>query len=923
MTNRIREFACFAVLAGLLFFGAPALAQGQSERTPWKPEDIVLQESAGQFRISPDARWAVWVKTMPDTEKDVRVSHLFLSSLTEKKEIQLTQGSENHFAPRWSPDGQWIAFLSTRPLPKPNPDLGKTQLWLLSAHGGEPRPLTESARDIRSFEWADNNTIIYSAEEDPTLYELERKKKKDATRVVDDLQHTPPVRLFKLAVKEKKITRLTENDDWIDGWTISPDGKYAATIHAKYLSYEWDHKIPPETYLYDLSTGQARRVSDDPRFRPMMLRWAKDNSGFYAVAPFTSHPQYFTASILLLYFYDLVSGTLRKVDLDWENGLGFGLEPTRDGFLALLAAGSRYQPARYIRRGDTWVRQNLEGEHVRNIFDLALGDDGKTLVYSHSTPSLPEQYYRATLESTRITGPVQLTELNAAFKNKTIAKTEWVRWKGALGEEIEGLLYYPHNYETGKKYPLFTAPHGGPAGADLDAWDESYAYAHQVIAARGAFILKPNYHGSSNYGLKFVESICCGKYYDLPVLDIEKGVESLIARGLVDPERIGSFGWSNGSILSIALSISNPDRYKVISAGAGDVEWFSDWSNVDFGQSFDAYYFGKSPLEDPQLYLQMSPLFKMDRVKAPTIIFFGTEDRNVPTGQGWTHYRALYHLGKVPVRFLLFPGEAHSLRKLSFQIRKIEEELAWFDRYFFKAEKPVNLAFQEDSPLGQALRRKRAARVGTRYGVAFEPPRPARGKAAPPVLIPEVVRRGELEIGRFEVTRAQWAAFDPAFKFEPGTENFPVTGITFERARAYADWLSRLTGQTWRIANEDEMEALYQNTAGENTFDYWAGYSLNPDDAERLAAKVKELDGTAPLLKEVGSFKGAGQPEEEWLFDLGGNAAEWVTAKDGTGKIVGGSADRPADPRRRAGPASPEYTGLRVVRGAPKKPEAK
>ncbi len=134
-------------------------------------------------------------------------------------------------------------------------------------------------------------------------------------------------------------------------------------------------------------------------------------------------------------------------------------------------------------------------------------------------------------------------------------------------------------------------------------------------------------------------------------------------------------GWSNGSILSIAVSIANPDRYKVVSAGAGDVEFISDWANVDFGHAFDTYYFGKSPLEDPALYVRMSPLFKMDRVKAPTIIFFGTEDRNVPTSQGWTHYRALYHLGKVPVKFLLFPGEAHGPRQYAHQLRKVEEEM--------------------------------------------------------------------------------------------------------------------------------------------------------------------------------------------------------------------------------------------------------
>jgi formylglycine-generating enzyme required for sulfatase activity len=154
---------------------------------------------------------------------------------------------------------------------------------------------------------------------------------------------------------------------------------------------------------------------------------------------------------------------------------------------------------------------------------------------------------------------------------------------------------------------------------------------------------------------------------------------------------------------------------------------------------------------------------------------------------------------------------------------------------------------------------------------------------------------------------------------EPGTENFPASGISFERARAYVEWLSKLTGHTWRLPQEDEVAALYEGRSGENTLDYWAGYAPNPDDAARLAAKVKELGSGAALLREVGSFAGAGADDEELIFDLGGNVAEWVIAKDGSAKTLGGSADRPADSKAQRSAAALEYTGLRVLRGEMKK----
>jgi hypothetical protein len=330
---------------------------------------------------------------------------------------------------------------------------------------------------------------------------------------------------------------------------------------------------------------------------------------------------------------------------------------------------------------------------------------------------------------------------------------------------------------------------------------------------------------------------------------------------------------------------------------------------VVFGDAFDSYYFGKSPMEDPQLYIRKSPFFKLDKVQAPVLIFHGTADTNVPPAQSWSYFRALQYYGKVPVKFVVFPGEPHGPRKLTHQMRKVDEEMAWFDKYFFKSTPAENEAIKTGSPLDEALKTKNTARSGDIYGATFT----TKGK---PVLIPDVVKRGNLEIGRFEVTRAQYSAFDKNYKVERGSENYPANGVTLEQAKAYADWLSKLTGQTWRVPNENELAGKYDKKEGENTLDYWAGYAPNPDDTLRLREKLKELPGPAPLLKPVGSFTGQGQENEDLIFDLGGNAAEWVLTADGKGKTAGGSADCPADTRSTCQPSA-DYIGFRVVRGAP------
>src|SRR5262245_18084126 len=155
-------------------------------------------------------------------------------------------------------------------------------------------------------------------------------------------------------------------------------------------------------------------------------------------------------------------------------------------------------------------------------------------------------------------------------------------------------------------------------------------------------------------------------------------------------------------------------------------------------------------MEDPDLYIRKSPFFKMDKIRAPVLIFHGSNDTNVPPAQSWSNYRALQYYDQVPVKFVVFPGQPHGPRKLTHEMRKVEEEVAWFDRYFFKTEKPANDAVKKGSPLEDSLRRGNAQRSGSIYGTKV------KAKDGADILVPEVAKRGELEIGRFEITRGQF-----------------------------------------------------------------------------------------------------------------------------------------------------------------------
>ncbi|HVN76399.1 MAG TPA: prolyl oligopeptidase family serine peptidase [Thermoanaerobaculaceae bacterium] len=897
-TSRRIASSAFLALAALAALGAAA---NPLDPPRWTVDDILLAEHASSWEISPDGTLAVWVRATVEKvgTEEKRVSNLWLSRLSDGTSVALTRGQDTVSAPAFSPDSRHIAFLSTRKAPgaKPDDEKGKNQLWAIPVAGGEAFAVTRFDRDVSRFGWVGPAALVVAAQESPSQWDRERKERGDDATVVDDAEHEPPVRLFRVALDGGKTERLTRNADWIDALAVSPDGTVAVVTAQQSLSWEFDQRVPPQTFLVDLATGARTRIFEDAKILPQLVRWAPDGTGFYLVNQFSRHPRYREATINELYWFDIAAKTVEKVDLGWERGLEHAYAPTVDGVVALLADGVHPRAARLVRTAKGWRRQDLAGTHAGSIEEVELGRDGRTLVYATSTATQPTQWYSARVEGARIVGERKLTDLNPSWRGKPTGKVEVVRWKGARGDEVEGLLHYPLDWREGARAPLVLAIHGGPAGADHDRWEESWAYPLLLWRQRGAFVLQVNYHGSADYGLDWVESIA-GHYYELEVPDIEAGVDDLVRRGLVDPDRLGTTGWSNGGILSAAL-ITTATRYKAASVGAADVEWFSDWANVDFGASFDNYYFGGAPWEVPQAYMEKSPFFRVAKVTTPTIVYTGTDDRNVPPHESWSLFRALQQIGAAPVRFLTFPGEPHSLRKIAHQRRKVEEDLAWFDRYLFGKPPAPGTALKEGSPLAGLLERARAARSGSAFG------RLEKG-----ALVPETVRFQDLEVGRFEVTRAQFAAFDRTVAFTAATADLPMTGVAFDRARAYAAWLGTHTGRPFRLPTEDEARNLARAAGtGGNTLDRWAGYAPNPDDSARLLEAAKTLAGDAPLLLPVGTLPGTG---DDAVFDLDGNAAEWAVAAGGAGVAVGPSADRPADARG-AGAPSLAYTGLRVV----------
>lgn len=913
LTSGTVVFICF--LFTITLTSKAQLQEQTKDETSWSVEDVINQERAYGLEFAPDANSVVWVKRRPDREKDKFVHNLYLTRLDIQDEdgafktVQLTRGSESDRNPLFSPDGETIYFLSSR-------DEGKT-LWAMSVYGGEPYKVNKFETGISDIQWLDEELLAFKSNEGKTYYEQKLKEAKDNTVVVEDTAHFKPSRIYAFNLKTKDITRLTDNEYPVNEYDISPDGRYLVSSHTLSPDYGADANPKPVYYLWNLETGTKQQILRTGYQTPGNFEFTKDSKGFYFASVQSSDPEWNGAGITLLHYFDLASKAAKQVPIDWDWGLGSGFDLLGNNVIVGLANGATTKVAYLEKTNNSWKKKEIDaGAMDEHISVIAAHTKSAKIAYVYSTASTPPQYRVTELKHKRNTVAIsrgqELITINGFLDAKTKAKTEVVTWKGALDDEITGILYYPHNYKKERAYPLVVTIHGGPSGVDTDRWNESWTDFNNIMAQKGAFVLMPNYHGSSNHGQAFVESIK-GHYYEYELPDITRGIDVLVEQGMVDRDSLGVKGWSNGAIITTMLTVKHSDLFKVAAPGAGDVNWTSDYGTCRFGVQFDQSYFGGAPWDDADgkiyntAYIQKSPLFELEKVRTPTLIHHGSKDRAVPRDQGWEYYRALQQVDKAPVRFLWYPNQPHGLQKITHRTRKMNEEIRWFDTWLFGTYEPENEAFKKDSPLGELLQKSDIAKSGALYGKVSK-----HG-----VLIPEtiLVRGDSMGIGRFEVTNAQYGAYDDSHTYPAVQANHPVTGLSLEKINNYINWLNDHTNASYRLPDSTEAKWLHKQAraiAGkENTLNYWAGYDITIDEVAEFREKLNPLKHS--LLKAVGTYKGTStKTGDALIYDLGGNTAEFTTNGDIYGYSAVSYVDKRAEGMIKRPPAA--YTGFRVIK---------
>jgi dipeptidyl aminopeptidase/acylaminoacyl peptidase len=640
--------------------------QVRTAQRGWTPDLMLAVKRVSTVVPSPDGARVAFVVAvaMMEGEKSEFNAQIHVANADGSQGFQLTRGDKSANSPRWSPDGQWLGFLSAR-------GGDRTSLFRIRIAGGEAEQLTSEKGSITGFAWApDGKSIAFLMTDPKTDDEEKAVKEKRDPRVIDEGEKLE--RLYVIPVEKNEegkrpAKKLTAGELHVTSIDWAPDGQ----------SIVFSHQRTPKVFeqndisVVGLSGGEPTALVATKANESNPL-YSRDGRSIAYLTSDDPPTWAFTAWVRVVPAGGGPSRSLAKTFDEQPALLGWSADG-RSLYVSETHGTVNRVSSLPVDGGPPAI---VSGPEV-NTLGPSLNATGTVVGFAHMWSDKAPEPYVSTLQPFAPKQVATVQSLPSAAE-APLGHTEVVKWKAADGMEIEGLLTYPVEYDRGRKVPLLVIVHGGPTGV----FTQSFAglpgpYPIPVFSARGYAVLRCNVRGSSGYGRKFRYA----NYQDWgggDYRDIIAGVDHAIGMGVADPERLGIMGWSYGGYMT-SWVITQAKRFKAASMGAGVTNLMSFTGTADI-PGFIPDYFGGEYWDAFDRWRGRSAMFNIKGVTTPTLIQHGEQDLRVPISQGYELYNALVRQN-VPTKMVVYPRQPHGIQEPKLVKDAMERNLEWFDRW--------------------------------------------------------------------------------------------------------------------------------------------------------------------------------------------------------------------------------------------------
>lgn len=694
--RRIRRIAVTAgcparaALCALLL-ALPSAAQ-EADPGVFQPGDVFGLEWATDPRVAPDGEQIVYVRNGFDIMADRRTTALWTVSADGSRHRPLVTGEGNPGSPRWSPSGDRLLWSSGRD--------GSSQLWLRWMDTGEEARitnLTESPGDLSwspDGRWIAFTMFVEAAPDAPLAVGMpeppEGAEWSEPARVIDDMRYRADgnpgfvrqghTHVFVVPAEGGTPRQLTSGpfDHRQPAWM--PDGAHLVISANRRDDADFEVR-DSELYRLSVEDGSLTRLTD--RYGPDAGPAVSPDGRHIAWTGYDDTYQGYTLTRLYLMNADgsgkreVETGLDRDVEaLSWAgDGSGLWIQYTSEGegHIAFVTVDGEVTP----------VADGLGGTSIGRPYSggsFSATPDG-VFAYTLSSPEHPAEVALGTRAGVR-----RLTRLNDdLLGHKTLGEVEEIWWESSFdGRPVQGWIVRPPGFDPDEDYPLVLEIHGGP----FAAYGPHFSPELQLYATAGYVVLYTNPRGSTSYGQEF-GNLIHHAYTGNDYFDLVSGVDAVLDRGYVNPDRLYVTGGSGGGVLT-AWIVGRTDRFAAAAVQKPVINWASFVLHADNIPFFARYWFGRTPWEDPEHYWERSPLSLVGNVTTPTMLVTGEVDYRTPMSETEQYYAAL-KLEGVPTAMVRIPGAAHGIgSRPSRLLSKVTHILGWFARYPSLERRPAS-----------------------------------------------------------------------------------------------------------------------------------------------------------------------------------------------------------------------------------------